>query len=54
MRVQDEVRVTFRVDRDLKVQSENLFDRLGLNMTTALNAFYAKRSMSLPFHPISL
>ena len=52
MRVQDEVRVTFRVDRDLKVQSENLFDRLGLNMTTALNAFLRKAvdESAIPFH----
>ena len=52
MRVQDDVRVTFRVDRDLKVQSENLFDRLGLNMTTALNAFLRKAvdESAIPFH----
>ena len=51
MRVQDDVRVTFRVDRDLKMQSENLFERLGLNMTTALNAFLRKAvdESAIPF-----
>ena len=51
MRVQDDVRVTFRVDRDLKEQSEYLFERLGLNMTTALNAFLRKAvdESAIPF-----
>ena len=51
MRVQDDVRVTFRVDKDLKEQSEYLFNRLGLNMTTALNAFLRKAvdESAIPF-----
>ena len=51
MRVQNDVRVTFRVDRELKEQSENLFERLGLNMTTALNAFLRKAvdESAIPF-----
>ena len=51
MRVQDDVRVTFRVDKDLKEQSEYLFDRLGLNMTTALNVFLRKavEEAAIPF-----
>ena len=54
MRVQNDVRVTFRVDKDLKEQSENLFDRLGLNMTAALNAFLRKAvdESAIPF-PVS-
>ena len=42
MRVQNDVRVTIRVDRDLKNRAESLFDRLGLNMTTAMNVFLRK------------
>ena len=42
MRVQNDVRVTIRVDKDLKDRAESLFDRLGLNMTTALNVFLRK------------
>ena len=54
MKVQDDVRVTFRVERDLKVRSENLFNRLGLNMTTALNTFLRKAvdESAIPF-PVS-
>jgi len=42
MKVQNDVRVTIRVDKDLKDRAENLFDRLGMNMTTALNVFLRK------------
>jgi len=42
MRTQNDVRVTIRVDRELKEQAEVLFDSLGLNMTTALNVFLRK------------
>ena len=51
MRVQDDVRVTFRVDKELKERSEYLFNRLGLNMTTALNAFLRKAvdESAIPF-----
>ena len=42
MRVQNDVRVTIRVDKDLKDRAESLFDRLGMNMTTALNVFLRK------------
>ena len=42
VRVQNDVRVTIRVDKDLKDRAENLFDRLGMNMTTALNVFLRK------------
>ena len=42
MRVQNDVRVTIRVDKDLKERAESLFDRMGMNMTTALNVFLRK------------
>lgn len=42
MRVQNDVRVTIRVDKDLKDRAESLFDRLGMNMTTAMNVFLRK------------
>ena len=42
MSVQNDVRVTFRVDQNLKVQAEGLFEQLGMNMSTALNVFLRK------------
>ena len=42
MRVQNDVRITIRVNKDLKDSAESLFDRLGMNMTTALNVFLRK------------
>ncbi|MDR2711641.1 MAG: type II toxin-antitoxin system RelB/DinJ family antitoxin [Clostridiales bacterium] len=42
MNVQNDVRVTIRVDKDLKDRAESLFYRLGMNMTTALNVFLRK------------
>jgi addiction module RelB/DinJ family antitoxin len=42
MKVQNDVRVTIRVDKGLKDRAESLFDRLGMNMTTALNVFLRK------------
>ena len=43
MRTQNnDVRVTIRVDKDLKDRADILFERLGLNMTTALNVFLHK------------
>jgi len=42
MSAQTDVRVTVRVDRDLKENAEFLFERLGLNMTTAMNMFLRK------------
>jgi len=51
MKVQDDVRVTFRVDRALKEKSEILFNHLGLNMSTALNSFLRKAvdESAIPF-----
>jgi DNA-damage-inducible protein J len=42
MRVQNDVRVTVRVNKDLKDSADSLFERLGLNMTTAFNVFLRK------------
>ena len=42
MRAQKDVRVTIRVDKDLKERAESLFNRLGMNMSTALNVFLRK------------
>jgi len=42
MSMQNDVRVTIRVDKDLKDSAESLFNRLGMNMTTAMNVFLRK------------
>ena len=42
MRIQNDVRITIRVDKNLKERAEGLFDRLGMNMSTALNVFLRK------------
>lgn len=39
---QDNVRVTIRVDRALKDAADELFNHLGMNMSTALNVFLRK------------
>jgi len=51
MGVHQEVRVTFRVDRELKERAERLFDHLGMNMSTALNVFLRKSvdESAIPF-----
>jgi len=38
----NDVRVTVRVDKGLKNSADSLFERLGLNMTTAFNVFLRK------------
>jgi addiction module RelB/DinJ family antitoxin len=55
MRVQNDVRVTIRVDKNLKERAEVLFDRMGMNMSTALNVFLRKAvdEAAIPF-PISV
>ena|GEM_PF-570945 len=51
MKTQEDVRVTIRVDRDLKESAEALFARLGLNMSTALNIYLRKAvdESAIPF-----
>ena len=50
MQVQD-VRVTVRVNRELKESAETLFDYLGLNMSNAINIFLRKtvEQRGIPF-----
>jgi DNA-damage-inducible protein J len=50
MQAQD-VRVTIRVDRELKESAETLFDYLGLNMSNAVNIFLRKtvEQRGIPF-----
>jgi len=50
MQTQD-VRVTIRVDRELKESAETLFDYLGLNMSNAINIFLRKsvEQKGIPF-----
>jgi addiction module RelB/DinJ family antitoxin len=47
----NDVRVTVRVDKNLKSSAEYLFERLGLNMTTAFNVFLRKavEENAIPF-----
>lgn len=42
MKTQSDVQITVRVDKNLKESAENLFNRLGMNMSTALNIFLRK------------
>jgi len=53
--VANDVRVTVRVDRGLKDSADNLFEQLGLNMTTAFNVFLRKAvdENAIPF-PVSI
>lgn len=47
----DDVSVSFRIDRDLKEQAVKLFGELGLNMSSAIQVFFrqAVREGGLPF-----
>jgi DNA-damage-inducible protein J len=51
MKVQNDVRVTIRVDKNLKERAEILFERMGMNMSTALNVFLRKtvEESAIPF-----
>ncbi|MCL2054508.1 MAG: type II toxin-antitoxin system RelB/DinJ family antitoxin [Oscillospiraceae bacterium] len=44
--------VSFRIDTDIKNQADNLFSKLGLNMTTAFNIFLRQsiREGAIPFN----
>ena len=54
MSLQNDVRVTVRVDKDLKDSADFLFERLGLNMSVAFNMFLRKavNEDAIPF-PVS-
>jgi len=47
----DDVSVSFRIDRDLKEKAVKLFGELGLNMSSAIQVFFrqAVREGGLPF-----
>jgi len=51
MRTQNDVRVTVRVDKSLKESADIIFERLGMNMTTAINVFLRKAvdEKAIPF-----
>ncbi|MCL2012381.1 MAG: type II toxin-antitoxin system RelB/DinJ family antitoxin [Cystobacterineae bacterium] len=51
MKAQSDVRVTIRIEKGLKERAETLFERLGMNMTTALNVFLRKAvdESAIPF-----
>ena len=46
-----QINVNIRMDRDLKERADILFNRMGLNMTTAINTFVRQclREESIPF-----
>lgn len=54
MKAHSDVQVTIRVDKSLKESAENLFSRLGMNMSTAFNVFLRKAVSedAIPF-PVS-
>ena len=43
--------LNIRIDKDIKMQAEKLFDALGINMTSAVNIFLrqAIRENGIPF-----
>ena len=45
--------VNVRVEKNVKRQAEELFDSLGMNISTAVNMFFKQSIMenALPFHP---
>lgn len=51
MKTKNDVQVTIRVDKDLKESAESLFNRLGMNMSTAFNVFLRKavNEEAIPF-----
>jgi len=43
--------LTIRIDEDIKREAESLFNRIGLNMSSAINVFFrqAVREQAIPF-----
>ena len=43
--------LTIRIDENIKAEAETLFNRIGLNMSTAVNIFFrqAIREQAIPF-----
>lgn len=51
--VSNSINMSFRVDKDLKKQADELFKSLGMNTSVALNMFLTQsvRQQALPFLP---
>lgn len=51
--ISDAINMSFRVDRNLKKQADELFKNLGMNTSVALNMFLTQsvREQSIPFIP---
>ncbi len=49
----DAINMSFRVDKNLKTQADELFKSLGMNTSVALNMFLTQsvREQALPFTP---
>ena len=47
-----QINVNIRMDKDVKEQADKLFNELGFNFTTAINAFVKQslRERAIPFH----
>lgn len=47
----DSINMSFRVDKDLKKEADELFKKLGLNTSVALNMFLSQcvREQAIPF-----
>ena len=51
--VSNAINMSFRVDKDLKKQADELFKNLGMNTSVAINMFLTQcvRDQSIPFKP---
>ena len=51
--ISNAINMSFRVDKDLKKQADELFKNLGMNTSVALNMFLTQcvREQSIPFIP---
>lgn len=51
--ISNAINMSFRVDKDLKKQADELFRKLGMNTSVALNMFLSQsvREQSIPFIP---
>ena len=51
--ISNAINMSFRVDKDLKKQADDLFRKLGMNTSLALNMFLTQsvREQSIPFIP---
>ena len=51
--ISNAINMSFRVDKDLKKQADELFKKLGMNTSVALNMFLTQsvREQGIPFIP---